>query len=91
MLHYSGGLLAHFCFSSKRCQIPFCSLEKGISYCMQNRKKSGKIKEYYMWQSNTFLQLVEESLIAFRAITKGNITPFRANCMRNPGICMQRR
>jgi hypothetical protein len=44
-----------------------------------------------MWQSNTFLQLVKESLIALRPITKGNLTPFTANCMRNPGISMQRR
>jgi hypothetical protein len=89
-LHYLGRLLAHFCFSSKRYQIRLYSLEKGISYRIQNFKKSGKIKEYYyMWQSNTFLQLVKESLIALWAITKGNLTPFRANCMRNPGICMQ--
>jgi hypothetical protein len=58
-----------------RYQIPFCSLGNGISYLT--------------WQSNTFLQLVKESLIALRAITKGNLTPFRANCMRDPGICKQ--
>jgi hypothetical protein len=36
-----------------------------------------------MRQSNTFLQLAKESLIAFRAIAKGSQKPFRANCMGN--------
>jgi hypothetical protein len=38
MLHYLKGLLAPFCLSSKRYQIPFCNLPKGISYRMQNPK-----------------------------------------------------
>ncbi len=29
ILYYLKGLLSHFCFSSKRYQIPFCSLQKG--------------------------------------------------------------
>jgi hypothetical protein len=38
MLHYLKGLLAPFCFRSKRYQIPFCNVQKGIRYRMQNRK-----------------------------------------------------
>ena len=44
MLHYLKGLLAPFCFSSKRYQIPFCILPKGISYRMQNPKNPRKSK-----------------------------------------------
>jgi hypothetical protein len=36
------GLLAPFCLSSKRYQIPFCNLPKGISYRMQNPKNPRK-------------------------------------------------
>ena len=46
-------------------------------------KKSAKIKEYCMRQSNTFLQLAKGSLIPSRAVAKGNQIPFRANCKRN--------
>jgi hypothetical protein len=46
-------------------------------------KKSMKIKEYCMWYSNTVLQLAKGLLIAFRATTKSNQIPFRANCMRD--------
>jgi hypothetical protein len=38
MLNYLKGLLAPYCLSSKRYQIPFCKLPKGISYGMQNPK-----------------------------------------------------
>jgi hypothetical protein len=41
-------------------------------------KKTTKIKE-----SNSFLQLAKGSLIAFKAIAKGNQIPFRVNCIRN--------
>ncbi len=44
MLHYLKGLLAPFCSSSKRYQIPFCSLQKGIRYRMQNPKNPRKSK-----------------------------------------------
>jgi hypothetical protein len=37
-LLYLKGLLAPFCLSSKRYQIPFFNLPKGISYRMQNPK-----------------------------------------------------
>ncbi len=37
-LHYLKGLLVPFCFRSKRYQIPFCNVQKGIRYRMQNRK-----------------------------------------------------
>jgi hypothetical protein len=36
-----------------------------------------------MRQSNSFLLFAKGSLIAFRAIAKGNQMPFRANCRRN--------
>jgi hypothetical protein len=35
---YLKGLLAPFCSSYKRYKIPFCSLQKGIRYRMQNPK-----------------------------------------------------
>jgi hypothetical protein len=38
------GLLAPFCSSSKRYQIPFCNLQKGIRYRMQNSKNPRKSK-----------------------------------------------
>jgi hypothetical protein len=44
MLHYLKGLLAPFCFRSKRYWIPFCSVQKGIRYRMQNRKNPQKYK-----------------------------------------------
>jgi hypothetical protein len=44
MLHYLKGLLAPFCFRSKRYWIPFCSVPKGIRYRMQNRKNPRKYK-----------------------------------------------
>ncbi len=44
MLHYLKGLLAPFCFRSKMYWIPFCSLQKGIRYRMQNQKNSRKYK-----------------------------------------------
>jgi hypothetical protein len=61
-----------------------------ISYRMQNSKIRPN-KRVFHTAVEYFLQLAKESLISFRAIAKGNLTPFRANCMRNPGICMQRR
>jgi hypothetical protein len=39
---YLKGLLAPFCSSSKRYQIPFGSLQKGIRYRMQNQKNPRK-------------------------------------------------
>ncbi len=42
-----------------------------------------KIKEYCTRKSNTFLHLAKGSLIAFRAVAKGNQIPFREDCMRN--------
>jgi hypothetical protein len=44
-LHYLKGLLSPFCFSSKRYQIPFSGMQKGIRYRMQHREKSPKIKQ----------------------------------------------
>jgi hypothetical protein len=44
MLHYLKGLFAPFCFRSKRYWIPFCSVQKGIRYRMQNRKNPRKYK-----------------------------------------------
>ena len=44
MLHYLRGLLAPFCSSSKRYTIPFCSMQKGIRYRMQNPKNPRKSK-----------------------------------------------
>jgi hypothetical protein len=37
-LYYLKGLLALFCLSSKRYHVPFCRLQKGISYCTQIQK-----------------------------------------------------
>ncbi len=42
LLHYLKRLLAPFYLSSKRYQIPFCNLPKGISYRMQNPKNPRK-------------------------------------------------
>jgi hypothetical protein len=42
MLHDLKGLLAPFCFRSKRYQIPFCNVQKGTRYRMQNRKNPQK-------------------------------------------------
>jgi hypothetical protein len=71
MLHYLKGLLAPFCLSSKRYQIPCNFCQKGLATAY----KIQKIRE----NKRAFAG----SLIAFRAIAKGNQIPFRANCRRN--------
>ncbi len=44
MLHFLKGLLAPFCFRSERYRIPFCNVQEGIRYPMQNRKNPRKLK-----------------------------------------------
>jgi hypothetical protein len=44
MLHYLKGLLVPFYFRSERYRIPFCSVQKGIRYRMQNRQNPRKLK-----------------------------------------------
>jgi hypothetical protein len=83
ILHYLKGLLAPFCSSSKKYQIPFCNLQKGIRYRMQNQKNPRKSKSIACGSRISFLQLAKGSLIPFRAVAKGNQIPFRANCKRN--------
>jgi hypothetical protein len=36
-------VICPFCFRPKRYQIPFCRVQKGIRYRMQNRKNLGKL------------------------------------------------
>ncbi len=70
MLHYLKGLHAPFCFSSKKCLIPFCSFPKGISYTA--------CEIQIIRENNRVLHAVVEflhasckgSLIAFRYIYK---------------------
>ncbi len=68
--------MAPFVEAIKDILIAFCNLPKGISYPMQNKRVLHAVVEF-------LLQLAKGSLIAFRAIAKGNKIPFRANCMRN--------
>ncbi len=60
----------------------FLQLAKRDQIPHAKSQKSAKIKEYCMRQLNTFLQLAKGSLIAVRAVSKGNQIPFRADCMR---------
>ena len=80
------GLLGPFCFCSKRYLIPFWRMQKGISYRLQNPKKSAKIKVYCMRCSITLWQFAKRAQITFGAVAKGNLLPFWLLCMRNPPI-----
>ncbi len=80
------GLLGPFCFCSKKYLIPFCRMQKSISYCLQNPKKSAKIKGYCMRCSITFWHFAKRSQITFGAVAKSNLLPFWLLCMRNPRI-----
>ncbi len=80
------GLLGPFCFCSKRYLIPFYRMQKGISYCLQNPKKSAKIKVYCMRCSITLWQFAKRAKITFGAVAKGNLLPFWLLCMQNPRI-----
>ncbi len=80
-LHYVKRLLAPFCFSSIRDQIPFCSLPKGNSYRMQNHKNQRKKSIACSSRIPSFS--LQKSRWLLRAIAKGYKTPFRANCMQN--------
>ncbi len=80
------GLLGPFCFCSKRYLIPFWIMQKGISYRLQNPKKSAKIKVYCMRCSITLWQFAKRAQITFGAVAKGNLLPFWLLCMRNPPI-----
>ncbi len=64
----------------------FCKMQKGISYRLQNTKKSAKIKVYCMRCSVTLWQFAKRAQITFSAVTKGNLLPFGSLCMRNPRI-----
>ncbi len=86
MLLYLKGLLAPFFFCSKRYLIPFCSMQKGISYRLKNPKKSAKIKVYCMRCSITLWHFAKRAQITFGAVAKVNLLPFGLNCMRNPRI-----
>jgi hypothetical protein len=44
LLLYLKGLLGPFCFCSKRYLIPFCRMQKGISYCLKIQKNPRKQK-----------------------------------------------
>jgi hypothetical protein len=61
MLLYLKGLLAPFCFCSKRYLIPFCSMQNGVSYRLQNPKKSAKIKVYCMRGSITLWHFAKKA------------------------------
>jgi len=76
MLLYLKELLAPFCFCSKRYLIPFCSMQKGFSYRLQNPKKSAKTKVYCMRCSITLWQFAKRAQITFGAVSKGNMLPF---------------
>ncbi len=86
MLLYLKGLLAPCCFCSKRYRIPFCNVQKDISYRRQNPKKSAKIKVYCMRYSITQWQFADRAQITFGAVAKGHLLPFRLLCMQNPRI-----
>jgi hypothetical protein len=86
MLLYLKGLLAPFCFCSKRYLIPFCSMQKDISYRLQNPKKSANIKVYCMRGAITLWHFAKRAQTTFGAVAKGNLLPFGLLCMRNPRI-----
>jgi hypothetical protein len=75
-------------FSSKRNQIPFCRMQKGISYRMQICENPPKIKVYWLLQSviASCSLHAQGSLIALGAFAKGNQIHFPANYMQNPRI-----
>ena len=86
MLYCLKGLLAPFCFISKGYQIPFGKMLKGVSYRLQNRKKSAKTTMYCMRCSVTLWQSAKRAQITFGAVAKGNRLPFKVLCMRYPRI-----
>jgi hypothetical protein len=61
-------------------------MQKGISYRLQNPKKSAKMKVYCMRCSITLLQFAKRAQIPFGIVAKGNLLPFGLLCMRNPRI-----
>jgi hypothetical protein len=73
-------------FQLKSVSNSFLQNAEVINYCMQNQKKSMKIKVYCMRQVNTFLQLAKGSLIASVDIAKGYKILCGANCMQKPII-----
>jgi hypothetical protein len=72
------GLLAPFCSSSKRYQIPFGSLQKGIRYRMQNSKNPRKSNSIACGSRipSCSLQKVADCLL-------GMLQKVRADCMWN--------
>ena len=64
------------CFCFKKYLIPFSRMQKGISYRLQNPKKSAKIKVYCMRCSVTLWQFAKRAQITFGAVAKGNLLPF---------------
>jgi hypothetical protein len=54
----------------------FLKNAKGISYRLQNSKKSAKIKVYCMRCSITLWQFAKRAQKTFGAVAKGNLLPF---------------
>jgi hypothetical protein len=61
-------------------------MQKGISYRLQNPKKSAKTKVYCIGCAVTLWQFAKRAQITFGAVAKGNLLPFGLLCMRNPRI-----
>jgi len=81
--NYLKGLLAPFCSSFKRYQIPFGSLQKGIRYRMQNSKNPRKSNSIACGSQIPSCSLQKGRWLPFGRVAKGNQIPFRADCMRN--------
>jgi hypothetical protein len=81
--NYLKGLLAPFCSSFKRYQIPFGSLQKGIRYRMQNSKNPQKSNSIACGSQIPSCSLQKGCRLPFGRVAKGNQIPFRADCMRN--------
>ncbi len=78
------GLPAPFYSSSKRYQIPFCSLQKGIRYRMQNVKNPWKSKSIACGSWFPSCSLQKGRWLPLELLQKvPNQIPLRADCMRN--------
>ena len=63
-------LLAPFCYCYKGYQIPFSIMQKGMSYQLQNLKKTTKINVYCMQCSITLGQFDDRAQITVGAVAK---------------------
>jgi hypothetical protein len=68
-------------------------MQKGISYRLQNPKKSAKLKVYCMRCSITLLKFAKRDQIPFGAVAKGNLLPgtFWITLHAESTNCMHRR